>query len=112
MDVIAHWKMYDGFNGNKTFFTDSNGLEMQERHLNYRATYDILTNTSQNISSNYYPVTSAIAVRDTSPDSTKTVVIMNDRSQGGSAELEQGTIELMQNRRLTTEDGRGIADLK
>jgi hypothetical protein len=28
MDVVAHWKLYDGFNANRTFWTDANGLEM------------------------------------------------------------------------------------
>ena len=34
-DVIMNWRMYDDFNANKTFWTDSNGLEMQERIINY-----------------------------------------------------------------------------
>lgn len=33
--------------------------------------------------------------------------VMNDRSQGGSV-LEAGRIELMQNRRLNVDDGRGV----
>ena len=28
-DVTVNWKMYDGFTANKTFWSDSNGLEMQ-----------------------------------------------------------------------------------
>ena len=32
---------------------------------------------------------------------------MNDRAQGGSA-LAEGTIELMQNRRLFFDDNRGV----
>jgi hypothetical protein len=35
------------------------------------------------------------------------MVVMNDRSQGGSA-LENGHIELMQNRRLNVDDWRGM----
>lgn len=27
-DVIVNWKFFDGFEANKTFWTDSNGLEM------------------------------------------------------------------------------------
>jgi hypothetical protein len=30
-DVIVCWKMHDNFEANKTFWTDSNGLEMQDR---------------------------------------------------------------------------------
>lgn len=36
---------------------------------------------------------------------------MNDRAQGGSADLsDKSTIELMQNRRLTQDDGKGVSD--
>ena len=55
--------MYDGFIANKTFWTDSNGLEMIERKINP-------TGISV-VSQNYYPITSAIAMRDFSKDSNK-----------------------------------------
>ena len=35
------------------------------------------------------------------------ITVMNDRSQGGSV-LENGDIELMQDRRLLLDDGRGV----
>jgi hypothetical protein len=58
-----------------------------------------------NSTANYYPVVSAIAIRD---DSTKTqMTVMNDRAQGGSS-LKTGRIELMQNRRLFADDARGV----
>ncbi len=41
-------------NNKDTFYTDSNGLEMQKRVLNYRPTWD--WSGSQNITANYYPV--------------------------------------------------------
>ena len=48
------------------------------------------------ISGNYFPVDSAIAMRDQSNNSNIQVTIMNDRAQGGSADLtDQATIELM-----------------
>ena len=47
-----------------TFYTDANGLEMQTRKINYRPTWDLTLPTNQNISANYYPVSSAIAIRD------------------------------------------------
>jgi hypothetical protein len=28
-DITVNWKMFDGFEANRTFWTDSNGLEMQ-----------------------------------------------------------------------------------
>ena len=41
-------------NNNNTFYTDSNGLEMQKRVLNKRPTWE--WSGPQNISGNYYPV--------------------------------------------------------
>ena len=32
-EMIVAWKMFDGFDANKTFWTDANGLEMQERRF-------------------------------------------------------------------------------
>lgn len=92
-DVTVNWRMYDGFDANGTFWTDSNGLEMQERHLNHRDSH--LANHIQNISANFYPVQGAIAIRDHTNQSNKEVVVMNDRLQGGSADLTKSTIELM-----------------
>ena len=48
--------------GKRKFYTDSNGLEMQTRIQDERPEFNL--STDQNISSNYYPVNSAIAMRD------------------------------------------------
>jgi lysosomal alpha-mannosidase len=48
------------------FYTDANGLAMQRRVLNYRPTWDLDLTANQNITANYYPVGSAIAIRDDS----------------------------------------------
>jgi len=58
-----------------------------------------------NSTANYYPVVSAIAIRDTEAKTQMT--IMNDRTQGGSS-LKEGRIELMQNRRGFVDDKRGV----
>lgn len=81
---------------------------MVERNLNKR---DWSQNgTYQTFAQNYFPVTSAIAMRDKNGSNVQ-VTIMNDRAQGGSADLsDKSTIELMQNRRLTQDDGKGVAD--
>jgi hypothetical protein len=50
------------FDNNGTFYTDANGLEMQKRILNYRPTWDF--SAANNITSNYYPINTAIAIRD------------------------------------------------
>lgn len=62
-EVVAKWRLLDDkFSNRETFFTDSNGLEMQERILNYRANFHL--DTDMKVSSNYYPINSAIAIRD------------------------------------------------
>jgi len=97
--------MYNGFQANKTFWTDSNALEMQERNILN------LSRPEHTISGNYYPVTSAIAMRDFQPNSNVQVTILNDRPQGGSADLFlNNTIELMQHRRLLDDDGKGVGE--
>ena len=63
-NVVVNWKMFDGFEANKTFWTDSNGLEMQERQINHHPTFKAAKGEIQNISNNFYPVDSAIAMRD------------------------------------------------
>lgn len=103
-EVVALWNVLD-FVNEQTFYTDSNGLEMQKRELNKRPGWTI--DTVQKVSSNYYPINSAIAIR--SPDSSNQVTVMNDRAQGGSV-LENGAIELMQNRRLLVDDERGVEE--
>lgn len=103
-EVVVNWHMLD-FDSENTFYTDSNGLEMQKRILNYRPDWTL--KTDEFASSNYYPVNSAIAIR--SPTTNKQLTIMNDRSQGGSV-LENGSIEIMQNRRLLYDDWRGVGE--
>ena len=103
-EVIVMWESKDIFN-NGTFYTDSNGLEMQKRILNYRPTWNLTTH--EHVSGNYYPINSAIAIRD--PVKNYQMTVMNDRSQGGSS-LSNGRIELMQNRRLYYDDYRGVGE--
>ena len=89
------------------FYTDSNALEMQKRILNFRPTWNLTTVDNLNITANYYPVNSAIAIIDETTNMQ--MVVMNDRSQGGSV-LVDGRIEIMQNRRLNKDDWRGMGD--
>jgi len=115
-DVIVTWKMFDGFNANKTFWTDSNGLEMQERHFSkFQHKMDFFKNQSltfNDIGGNYYPVPFAISMRDFSKSSNLQVTVMNDRAQGGSADLhDSSTIELMQNRVLIVDDQKGVGEV-
>lgn len=83
---------------------------MQERKLNYRPTWDLQKNydrSNENITANYYPINSAIAIEDL--DTLYRFTVMNDRAQGGSA-LQDGSIEFMQNRRIPADDKRGMGE--
>ena len=71
------------FNNEKIFFTDSNGLEMQERIDNYQETYKYSSKDIEEdgVAINYYPVTSAISMRDKSSYSAKRVfTVINDHT--------------------------------
>lgn len=78
-----------GLENNGVFYTDSNGRETLKRtrnvHPGYKYNY-----TQEPVSSNYYPVTAALAIKDKDVG----VAILNDRSQGGSS-VRDGEIELM-----------------
>jgi alpha-mannosidase len=78
-DVTVNWN-FQGFNASNTFYTDSNALEMQERILNKRPDFEY--ESDQNVSSNYYPVGSAIAIRDFGPNGEvrKQALVMNDKT--------------------------------
>ncbi len=80
---------------------------MQKRILNFRPTWNLTTVQNMNITANYYPIQSAIAIVDEATNMQ--MVVMNSRSQGGSV-LQDGRIELMQNRRLNVDDGRGMGE--
>lgn len=70
----------------------------------------IIHESHSNISSNYYPVDSAIAMRDQTGKNLQ-VTIMNDRAQGGSADVSgKANIELMQQRRITDDDNKGVIE--
>lgn len=97
---------HTNLNNDGVFYTDSNALEMQKRQLNYRPTWDLeLYKGGVNVTANYYPVDSAIAIIDETTNMQMTV--MNDRAQGGSV-IQDGRIELMQNRRSNVDDSRGV----
>ena len=80
---------------------------MQTRILNHRDTFKY--DTGQNISANYYPVNSAIALGDFSLN--KQATANTERSTAGSAELIKGAIEIIQTRRLIGDDNRGVGKL-
>lgn len=75
-DVVIDWEFLDGYDSDKTFYVDANGLDMHQKKLWHRKDYTI--SNTDNAASNFYPVTSAIALRDKNSD--KQVTIMPDRA--------------------------------
>jgi hypothetical protein len=112
-DVVVDWFLMDGFDSNGTFWVDANGLQMVQKSLNTRKEYKY--NESFAASSNYYPITSAIAVRDFnkstgSSGNRKQVTIMTDRSQGASAGMRMSkNIEIMHQRRYARSNSSRFA---
>lgn len=79
---------------------------MQKREINYRPTWNLtLQSGGLNITANYYPINSAIAIVD--EETNMQFTVMNDRSQAGAV-IQKGQVELMQNRRSNDDDGRGV----
>jgi hypothetical protein len=70
------------------FYTDSNGLAMQRREVGKRPSYYLVNDI--NVQSNYYPVTTAIAIRDEETQMT----VMTSHTQGGTS-FAEGRVELM-----------------
>ncbi|EAS02485.2 glycoside hydrolase family 38 amine-terminal domain protein (macronuclear) [Tetrahymena thermophila SB210] len=89
----------------KTFYTDSNGLSLQKRILNFRPTWDLRVH--QEVSGNYYPIGSMIQIQD--EDTNQQISVVNDRSQGGTS-LKEGQLELMIHRRTLQDDNRGVGE--
>ena len=104
-NVMVEWRMLDEFDNAGKFFTDSNEGLMLEREFNHRRDFTFDDPTS-NISANFYPVDSAIAIRSKDVQ----VTIMNDRAQAGSGAIGNGTIQLMQHRRLMEDDNKGVLE--
>ena len=106
-DLIINWDLLDHFNSSNDLWIDFNGLGMQHKRLWERKEY--AHNQTNNIASNFYPITSAIAIKDS--NSSKQVTVMTDRAVGGSAGMRsQSNIEIMHNRRINGHDAYGITE--
>ena len=101
-EVIINFSV-DEITNNGVFYTDSMGLEMQKRVIDYRPSWDLIV--TQPISENYYPATHGVIIKD----NNLTLEILNDRSQGVSS-LENGDVEFMIQRRTYRDDFRGVGE--
>lgn len=88
---------------NGEFYTDSNGRQVLKRKLDTRPQYNVTL--AEEIAGNYYPVTNEIFIEN----DDERVVVITDRSQGGSSLIE-GDIELMLHRRLLHDDAFGVGE--
>lgn len=104
--MISRFNIRD-FDNEGTFYTDSNGREMISRTKGKNPGFEDRARAEQPVTSNYYPVTSQILIRDERRDLS--VALLNDRSQGGSS-LASGQIELMVHRRLLQDDVKGVGE--
>lgn len=94
-----------GGKGHNKFYTDSNGREFMERTYNYRPTWDL--EVYEPISGNYYPISAAMYVQDTT--ARKQLAVLSDRSQAATS-LDDGEMELLIHRRLVVDDNRGVEE--
>ena len=105
-EFISLWKTGNDieFEQNGVFYTDANGRQTMERVRGSRPSYDVGNATLEEpVSSNYYPINTAIFIKDQHMHLT----IVNDRAQGGSS-LHDGEVELMLHRRLLDDDAFGV----
>lgn len=87
-----------------TCFTDSNGREMLERKRDFRPTWDL--NQTEPVAGNYYPVGTALSIRDSSAQLT----VLTDAVQAGTGSVLDGAVEMMAHRRLLHDDHRGVTE--
>lgn len=96
---------FSGIDNQKTWYTDSNGLEMQERKYNHRPTWDLKVHEPS--AGNYYPVNIMMYIQDKSTQ--ERVAILTDRTEGATS-LKKGQLEFMVHRRLLFDDHRGVGE--
>ncbi|KAN0052802.1 hypothetical protein ACTA71_006909 [Dictyostelium dimigraforme] len=86
-----------------TWYSDSQGMEMQKRITNYRPSWNLTV--VQPTSGNYVPVNAIAYIQDITQQLQFTVV--TDRSRG-CASLRDGQLDIMMHRRTLKDDGRGV----
>ena len=87
----------------QTFYTDSNGREMQERTINKRKYYPFTQ--TEPVAGNYYPVDTLVFIRDGSAQ----LNVFTDAAIGGGS-VEQGELYLTVHRRLLKDDALGVTE--
>ena len=107
-EYIARWITTAEFNQDGVFYTDANGRQTMKRVRDFRPSYDFGNATLEEpVSSNYYPINSAIHIND--PSQGIQLAVLTDRAQGGTS-MKDGQIELMMHRRLLDDDSFGVGE--
>lgn len=101
MEVVLRIRSRAIKNIRKEFYTDSMGMELQQRILDKRPYWDL--NVTQSVAGNYYPVNNMIMIQDY----RRVLEVFNDRAQGGFGAF-YGIVELMIQRRLYVDDLKGL----
>ncbi|XP_057661508.1 lysosomal alpha-mannosidase-like [Diorhabda carinulata] len=97
-EVIVRYSLGSEYINDDVFYTDSNSRQLIKRFRNNIKYNDT---SKEAVASNYYPVTSIIALNGTG------LSLVIDRSQGGTS-LKSNEIELMLHRRTLKDDHKGV----
>eukprot|EP01133_Synstelium_polycarpum_P001460 gene1460-1693_t len=102
-EVISRWNTT--LDTKNTWYSDSNGMEMMERILNYRPSWNFTV--VEPTSGNYVPLNAIAYIQDT--DKQLQLTFLTDRTRG-CASLSNGELEMMLHRRTLMDDGRGVGE--
>ena len=86
-------------------YTDSQGINMLQRIRDTHPTFEY--KITQNVSSNFYPITSVVSVNDVDNSKNK-ISIFSDRAQAAGV-LEKGQIQIICHRFTVNDDDKGIS---
>lgn len=121
-EITVQYNTSNGSYKNETqaeFWTDSNGVQMMRRVVNYKHNYNHTFN--EKVAINFYPVTTAMSIRSKISKfynenkyayltpMERMLTIFSDRPQSGGA-LRKGEMMLMLLRSGLVDDARGVAE--
>ena len=112
LDLTLNWQSLDITPESPgVFYTDANAYKIIKRDINERRNYtpEVLTglNRIKQVAQYFYPINAGLFIED--KFTKEQMIVMNDRSQGGSA-YHEGRIELMVNRLGKTNDQLGVGE--
>lgn len=98
-------KYTTNLNTQNTWYSDSNGIELLQRKLNYRPSWNFTV--EEPVAGNYVPIDAITTINDPTQKLQLSVVV--DRSRSG-ASLSNGELETMLFRRCLKDDSRGVGE--